>query len=141
MKARTLLFLRVSVALLVLIWGINKIVNVEGAISVSDRYYFGLLSASGLVPILGLVQCAVAVLALIGLWRAVVDPIIALINLGSLVGVAASIVDPWGWYLEGTNVLFFPSLTVFAACLLLIAFRGEETLVIDRLREDARRAL
>lgn len=137
MKARTLLFLRVSVALLVLIWGINKIVNVEGAIGVSDRYYFGLLSASGLVPILGLAQCTVAVLALIGLWRTVVDPIIALINLGSLVGVARSIIDPWGWYLEGTNVLFFPSLSVFAACLLLIALRSEETLVLDRLRGGA----
>lgn len=134
MKARTLLFLRVSVALLVLLWGINKVVNVEGAISVSDRYYFGLLSASGLVPILGIAQCAVAVLALVGLWRTVVDPAIALINLGSLLGVRTSIIDPWGWYLEGTNVLFFPSLTVFAASLLLIAMRSEETLVADRLR-------
>ena len=129
MKARTLLFLRISVALLVLLWGTNKIVNVEGAISVSDRYYFGLLSASGLVPILGIVQCAVAVLALVGLWRAVVDPVIALINLGSLLGVRTSIIDPWGWFIEGTNVLFFPSLTVFAASLLL--------LVVDRLREGA----
>ncbi len=134
MKAATLLFLRVSVALLVLIWGVDKIADVEHAIGVSNRFYFGMLSAPGLVPILGVLQCAIAILGLIGLYRAVVDPIIALINLGSLLSVRASIVDPWGWFLEGTNHLFFPSLTVFAACLVLIAFRGDETLVMDRRR-------
>ncbi len=134
MKGATLLFVRVSVALLVLLWGIDKIVNVEHAIGVSNRFYLGILSAPGLVPILGVVQCAVAILALIGLYRSIVDPIITLINLGSLLGVRASIIDPWGWFIEGTNVLFFPSLTVFAACLLLIAFRSDETLVFDRRR-------
>lgn len=134
MKTATLLFLRVSVALLVLIWGIDKIVNVDHAIRVSNTFYFGLLSAPGLVPILGVAQCIVAILGLIGLYRSIVDPIIALINLGSLIGVRMSIIDPWGWFIEGTNTLFFPSLTVFAACLLLIAFRSDESLVLDRRR-------
>ena len=137
MKAATLLFLRVSVALLVLFWGLDKIVNVQHAINVSDAFYFGLLSFPGLVPILGVLECAVAVLALIGLYRWLVDPVIALINLGSLLSVRASIIDPWGWFLEGTNALFFPSLTVFAACLVLLAFRREETLVLDRRRVEA----
>ena len=118
MRAATLLFLRVSVALLVLIWGIDKIVNVDHAIGVSNAFYFGLLSGSGLVPILGVAQCIVAILGLIGLYRSVVDPII----------------DPWGWFIEGTNHLFFPSLTIFAACLLLIVFRSDEVLVLDRRR-------
>ena len=134
MRAATLLFLRVSVALLVLIWGIDKIVNVDHAIGVSNAFYFGLLSGSGLVPILGVAQCIVAILGLIGLYRSVVDPIIALINLGSLIAVRMSIIDPWGWFIEGTNHLFFPSLTIFAACLLLIVFRSDEVLVLDRRR-------
>ncbi len=134
MKTATLLFLRVSVALLVLIWGIDKIVNVDHAIRISNTFYFGLLSAPGLVPILGVAQCIVAILGLIGLYRSIVDPIIVLINLGSLIGVRMSIIDPWGWFIEGTNTLFFPSLTVFAACLLLIAFRSDESLVLDRRR-------
>ena len=57
-----------------------------------------------------------------------------MINLGSLIGVRMSIIDPWGWFIEETNTLFFPSLTVFAACLLLIAFRSDESLVLDRRR-------
>jgi len=131
MRSATLLLLRVSVALLVLIWGIDKVLDVQHAINVSDRFYLGVLSFPGLVPLLGVGQCAIAIAALLGLYRRIVDPIIAIINLGTLLAVRASIVDPWGWYLEGTNSLFFPSLTVFAASLVLLAFRKDETLVLD----------
>ena len=137
MRSVTLLFLRVSVALLVLIWGVDKIVDVDHAIAVSDRFYLGLFSFQGLVPILGVAQCAIALLGLVGLYRSIVDPLMTLINFGTLLAVRSSIIDPWGWFLEGTNNLFFPSLTVFAACLVLLAFRKEETLVLDRRREGA----
>jgi putative oxidoreductase len=133
-KAFSILSLRVSIALLVLIWGIDKIVDPEHAIRVSDNFYFGLLSVSSLMPLLGGAQVVVALLALVGLFRRWVDPVILLINLGSLLGVWKSIVDPWGWYLEGTNALFFPSLIIAAGCLVLIAFRDEETRVLDRRR-------
>lgn len=49
----------------------------------------------------------------------------------TLIGVWRSIVDPWGWYLDGTNALFFPSLIVFAATLVLLAFRDEDRLALD----------
>jgi putative oxidoreductase len=134
MKAFSLLFLRVSIALLVLIWGLDKIVDPAHAIRVSDNFYFGLLSVAWLMPALGVAQVVVALLALVGLFRRFVDPLILLINLGSLLGVWRSIVDPWGWFLEGTNALFFPSLIVAAGCLVIIAFQDRETLVLDRRR-------
>lgn len=37
-----------------------------------------------------------------------------------------------GHVLEGTNSLFFPSLTIFAGCLVLIALRDQEEIVLDR---------
>ncbi len=141
MKATSILALRVSIALLVILWGIDKVVDPDHAVGVSDTFYLGLLSFPGLMPLIGLVQVAVAGLALVGLFRKVVDPLILLINLGSLLGVWRSILDPWGWVMEGTNVLFFPSLIVAAGCLVLIAFQDQETYVLDRKREgkaDAR---
>jgi len=126
--------LRASVALLVLIWGIDKVLDVQHAINVSNRFYFGILSFPDLLPILGVAQCVLAILALVGLYRWIVDPVIAAINLGTVLSVRASIIDPWGWYLEETNNLFFPSLTVFAGCLVLLAFRKEEILVLDTRR-------
>jgi putative oxidoreductase len=137
MKAYALLFLRASVALLIIFWGIDKIVDPGHSLAVSDRFYRGLLSFPALMPILGAAQVGVGLLALVGLYRRIADPIVALLNLGSMLGVWKSIVDPWGWYLEGTNVLFFPSLTVMAASLLLLVLREEETLVLDRRRKVA----
>jgi len=132
MKAAALLFLRVSVALLIIFWGIDKIVDPAHGLAVSDRFYRGLLSFPGLMPAMGVAQVAVGLLALVGLFRRVADPIVALLNLGSMLGVWRSIVDPWGWFLEGTNVLFFPSLTVLAASILLMLVHEDEHFVLDR---------
>ena len=65
MKAWTLLFLRVSLGWLLVIWGADKVINVEHG-------------------------------------------------------------------LAGSNALFYPSLIIFAASLLLIAFRDEDTLVVSK---------
>ena len=132
MKTAALLFLRVSVALLIIFWGIDKIVDPAHGLAVSDRFYRGLLSFPGLMPAMGVAQVALGLLALVGLFRWVADPVVVLLNLGSMLGVWRSIVDPWGWFLEGTNVLFFPSLTVLAASLVLMVTHEDQTLVLDR---------
>jgi putative oxidoreductase len=46
-------------------------------------------------------------------------------------------VDPWGWYLEGANALFFPSLVIFAGAVVLIGFREFEIYPLDA-RNSAR---
>lgn len=111
--------LRVSVGLLVLWWGIDKIVNVEHALAVSDGFYLGLFSSALLLQAWGVLQSAAAVLYIAGRARRWVYPLILVMNTVSMLGVWSSIVDPWGFVLEGTNVLFFPSLTIFAASLLV----------------------
>lgn len=132
MKAASLLWLRIGIALLVFWWGVDKIIDPGHAIGVSDAFYFGIFSLPSLVPLLGALQVGLSLLALVGLFRRIVDPLILLVNLGSLVSVWRSIVDPWGLVMDGTNVLFFPSLAVGAGCLVLIAFRDEERWVVDR---------
>lgn len=131
MQAFSMLALRVSIALLVFWWGVDKIVNPAHAAGVSDTFYFGLFSSEALLMVLGFAQVGVALLALVGLFRRIVDPVILLINLGSGLAVWRSILDPWGWVFEGTNTLFFPSLIVVAGCWVLIAFRDHETLALD----------
>lgn len=49
-------------------------------------------------------------------------------------GVWKSIVDPWGWFLEGSNVLLYPSLIVLAAALVLQTFQEEDPLSLDGRR-------
>jgi putative oxidoreductase len=134
MKSFVLLLLRISVGLLIVWWGLDKIVDPAHGLAVSDRFYGGLLTWPALMPIFGGVQTLAGLLFMVGLFRRVVDPLVLLLNTASLLGVWRSIVDPWGWYMEGTNALFFPSLTVFAASLLFLAIHNEETLVLDRRR-------
>lgn len=132
MRAYSLLLLRVSLGLLLVIWGVDKIVNVDHAIAVSERFYLGLISAPLVWKIFGALQTALGIAVILGLWGKFTYPLQTLINGATLLGVWQSIIDPWGWVLEGSNVLFYPSLIVFAGCLVLWAFRGEDRLVLGR---------
>ncbi len=140
MRAYSLLFLRFSIALLVFHWGLDKILDPGHTLAVSDRFYMGLLSFPALIPILGVMQVGVALAAMVGFARRLVDPVILLLTLGTALGVWKSILDPWGLVFEGTNALFFPSLIVVAACVLLLAFRSDERYVFDRIREEGKEA-
>ncbi|MFI2811207.1 MULTISPECIES: DoxX family membrane protein [Microbulbifer] len=132
MRAFSLLLLRISLGLLLVIWGVDKLVNVEHAIAVSDRFYLGVVSAPLLWKMFGVLQLLLGAAVITGLWQRYTYPAQAIVNGITLLGVWRSVVDPWGWYLEGTNVLFYPSLIVFAGCLVLWAFRDEDRLAPGR---------
>lgn len=134
-KTLSLLFLRVSLGGLLLVWGVNKIVNVDYSQAVADNFYFGFLSAEDLLPLAGAGQMLIGLLVVIGLFRRWVYPLQLILNAASLIAVSASIIDPWGWYLQGTNVLFYPSLIIFAASLVVIAFREEDRLSLDATKQ------
>jgi uncharacterized membrane protein YphA (DoxX/SURF4 family) len=142
LKPFTLLVLRLSLGLLMLVWGADKFANPEHGVRVAEHFYFGLLGARGLMPLLGSAQLALAALVLLGAARRVAYPVLVAVTGLTLVGVWRSVVDPWGWYLEGTNALFFPSLIVFAGALVLLAFRGDERFAVDAVmaRRGAMRA-
>lgn len=128
-KALTLLGLRLSLALLMIVWGADKLVNPGHGAAVADRFYGGILSSQAVMPALGSLQILLGLGVGLGVLRRYTYPILAVVTGVTLIGVWRSILDPWGWYLENTNALFFPSLTIFLAALVLIAHEEE-----DRLR-------
>ncbi|MEX2527646.1 MAG: DoxX family membrane protein [Gemmatimonadota bacterium] len=132
MNALSLALLRLTLGILLFWWGTDKIMNVEHAQAVSDSFYLGLLSHPGLLPVLGAVQMVLALVFLLGYKRRWVDPVVVLIYLATAVGVWRSLLDPFGYLLEGTNALFFPSAVVFAGSLVLMTSHARETLVLDR---------
>lgn len=131
MKTLSLMMLRVSIGLLVLLWGIDKVIDVEHGLAISNRFYAGAFSSEILLIFWGVIQSGIGILAVIGLFRRWVLPIMAAINLATLVVVWRSILDPWGWVLESTNVLFFPSLAIAAGSVLVWAFMDEDRLSLD----------
>lgn len=139
LQSLTLLALRASLGLLMVVWGADKLANPAHGLRVSERFYFGLFGAAALMPVLGGLQIALGVAIVAGLLRRFTYPALLAITGLTLVGVWRSVLDPWGWVLEGTNALFFPSLIVFAGALVVHAFREADVLAVDaRLTRAAR---
>lgn len=132
MKNITLLSLRISLGWLLVIWGADKVFNIEHSMAVANKFYFGFLAAESALQVAGVLQTLIGLAVVVGFARRSVYPIQALLNGVSLLAVFKSVVDPWGWVLTGTNALFYPSLIIFAASLLLIAFHKEDTWVLDK---------
>ncbi len=139
MKEKSLLFLRVSIGILMVLWGMDKLVNVKHGMQVSEAFYFGMFSMPVLIKVFGVLQILLGVLIIVGVARTLLYPALLVITGATVLAVWKSIVDPWGWVLEGSNVLFYPSLIIFAGSLVLWAFREEDTLALDQRR--GRRAM
>ena len=134
MKHRSMLLLRVSMGVLMLFWGIDKLVNVEHSVRVAESFYLGIGSQVLVLRVFGVLQIALGVLVVLGLLRVFAYPVLIAISGITMLGVWKSIVDPWGWFLEGSNVLFYPSLIIFAASLVLWSFVEQDPLSLDARR-------
>ncbi len=121
-QQRTLLALRISLGLLMLVWGADKIANPEHGMKVAARFYFGLPSPRAMMPVFGALQCGLGLLIIAGVRQRITIGALAARTGVTLLGVWRSVLDPWGWWLTGTNALFFPSLIVFAGALVLFTF-------------------
>jgi putative oxidoreductase len=132
MKTWTLLFLRVSLGWLMIIWGADKVFNPEHGVAIANKYYFGFLALENALRLGGILQMLVGLAVIVGFARRWVYPLQVVLNGASLLAVMQSVIDPWGWVFEGSNVFFYPSLVIFAGSLLLIAFRDQDRMVLDK---------
>ncbi len=133
MKRIGLCALRVTTGWLLVMWGMDKIVDVEHGLRVTEAFYGGVFGGSALLHhVLGGLQALLGVLVVLGLWRRRTYPVMFLVLAGTAVGVWKSVLDPWGWFLEGANVLFYPSAIVLAGAAVLWGTIDEDTLALDR---------
>ena len=133
-KPAALLALRVTLGWLMVIWGLDKITNVEHAVRVSDAFYGGLVSGPAVWQLAGYAQTALGVLIVVGLFRRFTYPALLVITGVTFLAVWKSIVDPLGFGLGGGNVLFYPSSTIFFAGLTVLAFRADDLWSVDARR-------
>jgi putative oxidoreductase len=137
MKAWALLGLRVSMGWLLVVWGADKVFSTSHGLAIAEKYYFGLFASEATLPIVGVLQLLVGLAVVVGALRRWVYPVQLVLNAASLLAVAGSVIDPWGWYLEGSNALFYPSVIIFMASILLIAFKDEDRLCLDARRRTS----
>jgi len=135
MKSISLLLLRISTGVYLILWGLVKLSAKDKAVSVSDRYYSGLLSADFVNYGLGGLQVAVGVLVILGLFRSLSYIANCAWYLLGLLPIMPYIIDPFGAYLvESARLTFFPSTTLFFATLVMLAFKEYDTISIDHKR-------
>lgn len=134
MKPLGLLLLRLSMGWLQVLWGLDKLVNVEHSVRVAESFYLGVGANATMLGVFGVAQIALGALIMLGLFRRFSYPLQTLIVLVTALGVWKSIVDPWGWVLEGSNVLFYPSLIILAGALVLQGFQADDELALDKRR-------
>ena len=137
MKALSLLLIRISTGMLLVLWGLLRVRSPETGQGLANKYYGGLLDSSTLQLGLGWAEVALGVLIILGFLRIIVYPVQTLVLGVGLVFIWKHILDPFGLYLfaedEKANLLFFPSTTVFFATLVLLAFREYDRFSVDAL--------
>ncbi|WP_420463914.1 DoxX family membrane protein [Candidatus Palauibacter sp.] len=134
MKRWGLLLLRVSTGWLLVMWGLDKIVNVEHGQRVAESFYLGLGTQAVVQNALGGLEALLGLLVVLGLWRKRVYPVMFVVLLITALAVWKSILDPWGWVLEGSQVLFYPSLIAFAGSMVLWGTMDEDEMTLDARR-------
>lgn len=138
LKQFSLTFLRVSMGLLLMIWGFIRVGAPEAGMGVSTKYYGGIGAAAGIQYAWGAALLIIGLLVVIGLFRKYALPAQAVVLCFGALAITKYLVDPLGLWLlsrEDSQVLFFPSLAMAAASLLLVALRDEDRWTLDAIRK------
>lgn len=134
MRKNSLLLLRIALGWLMVVWGVDKLINVTHAVRVSEGFYLGAMTGAGALQAFGVLQLVVGLLIVVGLMRRFTYPFLLAVTGVTLLAVWKSIIDPWGVFLKGGNLVFFSSAVIFAGALVLLAFQADDTIALDARR-------
>ena len=139
MKRWGLLLLRVTTGWLLVLWGIDKFQNVAHGQAVAETNYFGIGTQVIVQQVFGVLEILLGAMVILGRHRRKLYPVMLVVLLFTAIGVWKSIIDPWGWFLDGSNVLFYPSAIIAAGALLLWGTIDEDELALDAIMMPAAR--
>ncbi len=119
----SMLFLRASVFLVILMWTVDKFINPGHAAVIFEKFYSISGFASSIFNVIGAIELIVLVLFFIGFKKTYTYGAVLLLH-------AVSTLSSFGQYLspfEGNHLLFFAAWPMLAACVMLFLFRKEDT--------------
>ena len=121
----SLLALRLSIALVFIMWALDKVLVPEHAMKVFSGFY-GLDISSGFSVALGLAQLVFIGVFLAGLWKNLTYLAILVLHSGSTFSSFAKYLDPFN------NLLFFAAWPMLAACFALYLLREHDIYVLRK---------
>ncbi|GJM04786.1 MAG: hypothetical protein DHS20C09_07770 [marine bacterium B5-7] len=122
--ALSMLFLRASVFLVILMWTIDKFVNPDHAAKIYEKFYFMPGLESLVIYAVGVVEIIILILFLIGFKKKYTYGAILALHTVSTLSAFGQYLSPF----EGPNLLFFAAWPMLAACVMLFQFRSEDTM-------------
>lgn len=120
-----LLTLRLSIALVFIMWALDKVLVPEHAMKVFSGFY-GLDISSGFSVALGLAQLVFIGIFVAGLWKNLTYLAILVLHAGSTFSSFAKYLDPFN------NLLFFAAWPMLAACFALYLLRDHDIYVLRK---------
>lgn len=134
MKAISLLLLRFSTGIYLILWAFKNKFN-GGATGMSEKFYGGVISSDTIWSVIGGIEVIIGLLVILGLFRSVAYLGQLAWYLVGIVPIFVYIIDPLGLYIaESSKLTWFPSTTLLFASLIMIAFKEYDTLSLDHKR-------
>lgn len=118
----SLLMLRVTVALVMLVWIFDKFLNPQHAATVYEKFYLLSGLGSSVIYAIGAVEIVIVVAFLIGYMKRISYGIVLLLHAISTVSSYKQYLAPY----SGSNILFFAAWPMLAACLALYLMRDQD---------------
>ena len=118
-----LFYIRISIALVLIMWTIDKFINPAHGVGVFEKFYFIAGLETQIMTIIGVLEMALIALFLIGRFKNITYLAVLIIH-------AVSTITPYGVYLDpfaGAGLLFFAAWPMLAACYMLYVFREDDT--------------
>ncbi len=120
----SLLFLRLSVFLVMLIWTVDKFVNPDHAAKVFEHFYFIGGVTAGMLTAIGVAELLIIGGFVAGFAKTWTYGIVLALHAVSTLSSFAVYLKPF----EGPNLLFFAAWPMLAACFTLFLLRDEDKL-------------
>lgn len=124
-----LLFLRLGVFVVMLMWTLDKLVKPEHAANVFKKFYFISGFDHSMFLAIGIVELVVILAFVAGFMKRWTYGIVLLLHAVSTLSAFGNYLNPW------SNLLFYAAWPMLAACFALYYLRDADTLwVVDKLK-------
>jgi len=120
-----LLFMRITVFAVMLVWTLDKFIRPEHAASVYENFYFIGGLGFWVIYVIGAVELIVIVGFLLGSMKRFTYGMVLILHAISTLSSFEQYLNPY----EGPNILFFAAWPMLAACVALYVLRDEDTLL------------